>query len=114
MAEPSEAFVCDLTVMTHEQRDRLIANARELFAAAGEVRDLADGYALGYANAPAELLSRMAEFIAFDRLCCPFVRHALVVEPHGATTWLELTGGVGVKDAIRADVLRLLPQGIAT
>jgi hypothetical protein len=37
--------------------------------------------AAGYQQASVGTIAHLAEFIALDRLCCPFIRHGLFVEP---------------------------------
>ena len=71
------------------------------------MRALDSGYALAFRDAPADLIMKMAEFIAFDRLCCAFLEHGIVIEADGGPTWLNFTGGPGAKEVIAADLLRL-------
>jgi hypothetical protein len=99
--------------MSVAERERLAKNSRELFAAAKEVKVLPDGYALGFPEASPHFLATIADFMAYDRLCCAFMRHGLVIEPHGGTTWLHLTGERGVKEFITAEVINLLPPSVA-
>jgi hypothetical protein len=114
MSPTEPVFACDLTLMSAAERERLAKNSREVFAAAKEVKVLPDGYALGFPNASAQLLATIADFIAYDRLCCSFMRHGLVSEPYGGTTWLTLTGGPGVKEVITVEVINMLsPELVA-
>ena len=113
MTDDMPAIACDLTVLPDGGRERVTALAGMLIPMAEEVRDLPDGYALGYHDAPPGLLSELAEFIALDRLCCPFLRHGLVSDAGAGTVWLELTGGPGAKAAIAGDVAQLLPDDLA-
>lgn len=106
---PSEpVFACDLTRLSAVERERLLQNCREIFAQPKEVKELPDGFALGFPEASPHLVSKIGEFIAYDRLCCSFLRHELVSEPHGGTTWLRLTGEPGAKEFISADLTKLL------
>ncbi|MEO6712071.1 MAG: hypothetical protein ABIM89_01425 [Mycobacteriales bacterium] len=107
-----EAFFCDLSTMTPAEKDRLLRNAEELFAGADAVRDLEDGYSLGFENVSAEKLMQMADFVAFDRLCCAFLRHSIIADQHPGMTWLEFTGAPGAKAAIASEFLSLLPAGL--
>ena len=108
MSESDPPLVCDLSKLTVSERRRLEAVVAELFPIANEVRALPYGYALGYLEASADTISKMAEFIAYDRLCCGFLTHALVSEPLEGITWLRITGGDGAKEVIAADVKRLV------
>jgi hypothetical protein len=94
-------------------RERLAALGDKLFPTAQDVRDLPDGYALGYHDAPPELFAELAEFIALDRLCCAFLRHSLVSDPGRGTVWFEFTGGQGAKEAIASDLAQLLSDDLA-
>jgi hypothetical protein len=114
MSSSEPVFACDLGAMTAAERERLARSCRDIFAAAKEVKIFDDGYAVGFENPSAQLLAAMSDFIAVDRLCCPFVRHGLIVEPFGGTTWLQLTGGHGVKEAIAGDLIRMLPAAVAS
>ena len=107
------AFACDLSAMTKPEMERLAANSRLLLAAAEELRVLPDGYALVYRDASVEMLAKLADFIAFDRLCCSFLRHALVSEPGRGATLLEMTGPAGAKEAVTDEILRLVRPEVA-
>jgi len=58
------------------------------------------------------VLTKAAEFISLERLCCPFLRFSLEVEPEGGPIWLRLTGREGVKAFIREEVGELLGGAI--
>ncbi len=70
-----------------------------------------DGYAF---RLPGEhdLITKTAEFISLERLCCPFLRFALEVGAEGGDVWLRLTGREGVKEFIREEVSGLLGGAI--
>jgi hypothetical protein len=75
---------------------------RALFAAVRQVRELPDGYALEFPGG-AEWLLRLAEFVAFERACCPFFTFELLCEPEQGPVWLHLRGPEGVKEMVRAE-----------
>ena len=113
MEPTSSPLFCDLTTLTDEQRARLIAISADVLGAADELRVLPDGYSVGYRDAPPDLIVKMAEFIAFDRLCCAFLEHGILSEAHGGMTWLTMRGGPGAKEVIAGDLLRLIPPRAA-
>lgn len=114
MSDETLAIECDLTALPDGGRERVTALGYRLFPMVREVRDLPDGYALGYHDASPELVSDLAEFIALDSICCAFVRHALVADPGRGTVWLEFTGGpTGAKEAIASDLARFLADDLA-
>ena len=112
MPPESAPLFCDLTVMPEGGQEQVTALAEKLFPGAEEVRELPDGYALAFHDASAEVISDLAAFVALDRLCCAFIRHAVVSEPGSGTVWLELTGRQDAKEAIAATVDDLLPHGL--
>src|ERR1700680_2818975 len=69
------ALVCDLSTLTDDQRLQLRAVSADVFGAASEVQELPNGFALAFRDASANLISKIAEFIAYDRLCCAFLEH---------------------------------------
>ncbi|HSK98228.1 MAG TPA: hypothetical protein VK891_16495, partial [Euzebyales bacterium] len=115
MMEPARLpIACDLSVLTDQERRDLEALANQIFPRADRAVDLPDGYALGFSDARADLLADVAAFIALDRLCCAFLRHALVVDAGPGVAWLELTGGPGAKEAIASDLRDLLSYDLTS
>ena len=92
-----------------ELRARGEALGREVFSAVTETRELPDGYALRFPG-EARWLATLAEFIRFERACCPFLRFELHAEQQDGPLWLRLRGPVGVKDFLAA----LLPSPAAS
>ncbi len=104
-------IACDMSAIEPGLRAQHVATGGRVFRAAEEIRELADGYAFRLPG-DAETLSKAAEFIALERLCCPFLGFALEVEPEGGPIWLRPTGRVGVKAFIREEVGELLGGAI--
>ena len=97
-------IACDITTLTPEELKHTAKISFELFASVQEVRNLSDGYALRL-NEAKDTLSKLFEFITYDRLCCPFVVHTVVVEAKGGHLWLHLTGAEGVKNFITSEFM---------
>ena len=93
-------IACDPYALTPEQRTRWMAFAPQLYGSFQEIQDLPDGYAFRLPDAP-EMLILAAEDLTMERLCCPFVRYTLEVEPNKGPFWLRMTGGEGVKEFLR-------------
>ena len=72
-----------------------------------ETRELPNGYAF---RLPLEtpMLYKAAEFVANERLCCPFFTFSLVI---GEQFWFELTGTPEVKELIKVDILKIIDTG---
>ncbi len=95
-------FYCDMAALTTEQRLRHQALAQELLPAVQEVSELPEGYAARLLPDNGLLLSA-AEFIALERLCCPFLTLGLEIERDGGPLWVLLKGPEGAKPFIRAE-----------
>ena len=106
-------LACDLTALSPQGRERVLALSEELMSQADELRALPDGFEIGYKAASTERLSQLAEFIALDSVCCPFLKHGIFLEPHEHGVWLHLSGPEGVKDGLEADILKLVSPEVA-
>lgn len=80
-----------------------------LYRSAREVRELPDGYGLAFPG-EAEWLARLAEFVAFERGCCPFFTFELICEPQRGPLWLNWRGPEGVKEMLRANLKTYAPE----
>ncbi len=95
-------FVCDLAALDATERERHRDVGQEMHRLVREFRELADGYAFRF-SAESSTILLLAEFIALERLCCPFL--SLVMEVEGERTlWLKLTGPDGVKPFLHAEL----------
>ena len=101
--DDSSPIACDLSALSPDQRARLMEVRSQLRPMVREVRDLPDGYAF-LLSAPEGSLVRVAEFIELERRCCPFFRFELEVQDEGRAAWLRLTGRMGVKQFIAAEL----------
>ncbi len=92
---------CALT--TPELRAREQALQREVFAGLLAVRELADGYTLQFPG-DAAWLDTLAEFIRFERECCPFFTFDLHLHcaPEHGPLWLSVRGPDGAKAFVAA------------
>ena len=96
-------FACDRAALSPQARKR---HFDELSPALRDrktgVRELRDGYEFAFPpdNATYQLV---AEWVAGERLCCPFFDIDVHIEREHGNLWLRLTGREGTKDFIRAD-----------
>ncbi len=93
-------FACNINAMNDAQRKRYGILNKELLQICQEVQELADGYALRFAPKSQTILD-IAEFIGYERLCCPFFDLELKVERENGALWLNLRGREGAKEFIR-------------
>ena len=111
-AEKVSSFACDMSAIEASQRGQHIATIDELFRDAVEIRELPNGYAFRLPNESGVLL-KAVEFIALERLCCPFFGFAIEVGSEGGALWLSLTGREGVKPFIVAEIGDHLTKSLA-
>ena len=105
-------FACNMSAFSPEERKEHIAAIAEVFGAVEEIREIPDGYSFRVAS-EAPMLLKLADFIAKERLCCPFFGFSLRLEPEGGELWLSLTGREGVKPFIQAEIGHALNDAVA-
>jgi len=91
-------IACNLVAIPDAERPRYFALRAQVLAEVGGVAEIEDGFAL---HIGADLVA-LAEWIAFERLCCPFLSFRLTIEGDGPVR-LELGGAEGVKDFLREE-----------
>jgi hypothetical protein len=96
-------IACDRLALTPEQRKR---HFDELGPAVREritgVRELADGFELEFSSDRATF-ELVAEWLAGERTCCPFLDIDLRSRREGGPLRLALTGREGVKEFLQAE-----------
>jgi hypothetical protein len=101
-AKKPQGFACSLTALTAEQRKRHAELRKTLGESVKEVQELPDGYAFRLPDDAKTILSA-AEFISYEKLCCPFFKFNLEIESDGKPVWLKLTGREGVKQFLKTE-----------
>ena len=96
-------IACNPAALTAEQRERQRALLDQLRADVKEIRELDDGYAFAHTPDRAVLLA-IAEFVANERLCCPFFEFGITVERDGGPVWLRITGEGEAKRVLAAEM----------
>jgi hypothetical protein len=104
-------FYCDMSAMAPAQRKQHITTTGTVFGVVEAVHELPDGYAFRLPN-EADLLLQTAEFIMREKLCCPFLRFTLEIEPEGGPLWLCVTGADGIKPFLRAEIGAAVPEAV--
>ena len=95
-------FICNMNALSESQSNRykeLIENLNESRQA---VKELSDGYSFRF-KAGSQTIRDAAEFIVYERLCCPFFNFELIVEADTNRMWLNLRGQNGIKEFIRQE-----------
>jgi hypothetical protein len=96
-----QLFICNLNDLNESQKERYKQLTRTLDESRQSVKELNDGYAFRF-KAESQLILDAAEFIVYERLCCPFFNFELVVESDTNRMWLNLRGQSGIKQCIRS------------
>ena len=109
---PVSPFVCDMNAIAAAHRKQHIAAALQVFRAVQTIQELPNGYTFRLPN-ETTLLMQTVEFMANERLCCPFLGLAVEIEPEGGPLWLRLTGRDGVKPFIKAEIGEALNDTVA-
>jgi len=94
---------CNWSALTAVQQQRQRALYRQLRANVEEVMELEDGYAFRHSPDRAVLLA-IAEFVANERLCCPYFEFGITFERAGGPVWLRMTGGEEAKRLLEAQM----------
>ena len=101
MKNEETIFACNPAALDKEQRARYTVLTKQLFTTKRDVRELPDGYAVGFPANP-QTIKDAAEFITYERLCCPFLNFELAIE--GENLQLRLKGKQGVKEFLKAEL----------
>jgi hypothetical protein len=96
-------FVCNLGVMNEDERASYLALSRKLMSAGKERRELDNGYAFRLAAEKISLV-QIAQWITFERRCCPFFNLQIEAEPNDGPIWLRMTGADGIKQFILSEI----------
>ena len=103
-------FACDRLALTPAQRKRHFDEVTpQVHAMVKSARELPNGYEFEFAPDPAAI-AKIAEWVAGERLCCPFFDFEIRVERERGPVWLRLTGREGTKELIRADLGNWIKQ----
>lgn len=95
-------IACSLTdVQVRERRAELQTELRN--ATVEGTRELPDGYVMCFSPQPG-LIDRLARFIEFESVCCPFMTFTLEVQQNHGPVSLTLTGPPGTGEFLRGEV----------
>ena len=90
-----------MDALTADERNRRAQLFSKIAEQAQETQELADGYAIRF-EPDTTTWMRVAEFITFERRCCPFLAFSLNAEGENGAMWLRITGRQGVKPFLAA------------
>lgn len=93
-SEQEPVFVCNMLALNAEESARHIEVTKQLRAITKEDCELSDGYGFRFSSEQSNILL-ISEFIARERLCCPFFSFEMAVEPEEGPLWMRLHGPRG-------------------
>jgi hypothetical protein len=97
-------IVCNMDVFTPLERENHIQMATQLFQSVQNIHEIENGYEFIFSNPSGSVtLTRMAEFISNERLCCPFLKFMVTIETDPQPISLILTGPEGTQEFLRAE-----------
>ena len=95
-------LACNMNALTQQQREDHIRVTTQLVKAMLSVREIQNGYEFVFPN-DSQYITGIAEFIANERLCCPFLEFGLNVKPSNLSIALSLSGPDGTQEFLRAE-----------
>ena len=104
-AEPKQAspLACHRLALTQAQRKRHFDELGPMLRSLKtSVRELPDGFEFQFPS-DMKTYQLVTEWVAGERVCCPFFEIDLRSEPGGGPLWVRLTGRDGVKEFINAE-----------
>jgi hypothetical protein len=99
---PGPVIACDLKAIPAADRPRYNDLIKRVRSAVRDRSELTCGYAYKLAG-NLITLSEVAEWIAMERRCCPFLQLQLAVSGSQSDWVLTLTGPAGVKPLLQAE-----------
>jgi len=85
-------IACVLSALTAEQREREVVLLEEHLRSVREVKEQNDGYSFRY-DPDMSVFGRMAELVALEHRCCPFLDFQLQWGHGASDPWLHIRGG---------------------
>ena len=101
-------LVCNMGIFTPAQRESHIQTTTELIQAVQNVQEVENGYKFTFPNETG-FISKIAEFISNERLCCPFLKFTLNIVSNTEPVSLSLTGPLGTQEFLRAEFDGAIP-----
>jgi len=95
------SLACDLMAVPADHRAQHHALAASLFEEPIRVDELETGYQFVW---PVGRLADIGLWMGWERLCCPFIRFQVDLQPAADTVTVSLTGGDGVKALLKHEM----------
>ena len=94
-------LACDMTAIPSAEREHHRRATRRVVTSATVIQETQDGFAFQLSS---DDYQAAAEFVALERLCCPFLQFALEVTPGMGPVWLRVDGPPGAGAFLRLEL----------
>ncbi len=94
MNQSNASLICNLTGKDFTERVEFLRAT--IFSRVNVINELPDGYEYVFEQ-PEEFALQIAEFIIYERQCCPFFHFSLNFEPDGGPVRLQVYGSKEIK-----------------
>ena len=93
---------CDMSALAPAERLAHGQTTEKLSRLVSGVDEFSDGYRLTFPN-ETRTITLIGQFVAYERLCCPFLNFGLEVGARQDSIRLSLTGPENVKEFLQAE-----------
>jgi hypothetical protein len=97
----SRPLACDMSAIPPAERPEHQRATRRLVMSAKEIQEGPDGF--GFRLSPDDYETAV-QFVARERLCCPFLRFVIEVTPERGGVWLQVHGPPGAAAFLRIEL----------
>jgi len=95
-------LACLVEAIPEHERSAHFQLAADLFRHRAEERkDVPNGYAFRFSP---DTLEQVAQFLANERRCCPFLSFDITIASGGGPLWLYITGPDGAREFLAAEL----------
>jgi hypothetical protein len=95
-------LACDMNVFTPAEREAHVQNTIQLVENMQGSRKIENGFEIAFPN-ETQIIIRIGEFIALERLCCPFLTFDLGVLSRDEPVRLSIAGPEGTQEFLRME-----------
>jgi uncharacterized Fe-S cluster-containing protein len=95
MKNKNAPIACALNDREFRERRKIVL--QKIGSAIISTKELKNGFAYLFPFND-NLLTELADFVRFERSCCPFLKFKIIIESNNGDIWLEMTGARGTKD----------------
>ncbi|SRR5258708_39586877 len=102
MISNQSVFACNMNALSPVERVRHGVNTVRLMKNLQGIQENMNGYSLHFAKETRNI-RQIAEFISFERLCCPFFDFMVQIRAEDEYVEVQISGAEGIKDFIRSE-----------